>query len=316
MADVKAALTPPDCDLQDFPFMPLMVARLRKSKAWVKARRNPALGFYMVNLWMAAWHEVPAGSLEDDDDVLADAAMCETAKWPKVREEVLRGWVKGEDGRLYHPVVCERALEAWQAKGERRERNDHENDRKRREREERAQHFSALKEAGIHKPWNTSLTDLRKAVHDLSGGQVSDGPAAVRNPSRLREGQGEGYGERQGQGERQGSSSEAKASGGKPPMTPEEIIFGYGLSLLTNAGTPEKQARSFLGGLRKGRDDADVVNALRDCIRAKPLQPLEWLAAALPPIGGKGKPNAQEALEASNRGVVERLLAKENAHAT
>ena len=62
-------LTPSSCDLQDFPFMPLMVARLRKSKAWVKARRNPALGFYMLNLWMFAWHEVPAGSLEDDDDV-------------------------------------------------------------------------------------------------------------------------------------------------------------------------------------------------------------------------------------------------------
>lgn len=96
--------------------MPLMVTRLRKSKAWVKARRNPALGFYMVNLWMAAWHEVPAGSLEDDEDVLADAAMCEASKWPKVREDVLRGWVKCDDGRLYHPVMAERANEAWSEK--------------------------------------------------------------------------------------------------------------------------------------------------------------------------------------------------------
>lgn len=82
-------------------------------------------------------------------------------------------------------------------------------------------------------------------------------------------------------------SSEANASGGKPPaMEPAEIIFGYGLPLLTNAGTPEKQARSFLGALRKrpGGDDA-LVNALRDCLKAKPLQPLEWLAAALPPDG-------------------------------
>lgn len=96
------------------------------------------------------------------------------------------------------------------------------------------------------------------------------------------------------------SYSEPNGSGGKPP-TPEEIIFSYGLSLLTNAGTPEKQARSFLGGLRKGRDDVEVVNALRDCIRAKPLQPLEWLAAALPPSGGRARPkNAQVALEDTN----------------
>lgn len=84
--------------------------------------------------------------------------------------------------------------------------------------------------------------------------------------------------------------SEAEASGAAapPPMEPAEIIFGYGLPLLTNAGTPEKQARTFLGALRKRPGgDAAVVNALRDCLKAKPLQPLEWLAAALPPDGAK-----------------------------
>ena len=106
-------------------------------------------------------------------------------------------------------------------------------------------------------------------------------------------------------------------TGGKPPLTdPNEIIFGYGLPMLTNAGTPEKQARSFLGGLRKHHGDAAVVGALRDCIRAKPLQPLEWLAAALPPAGATPKLNAQEALEASNRAVAERFLAEEAAHET
>lgn len=77
--------------------------------------------------------------------------------------------------------------------------------------------------------------------------------------------------------------SVAKATGGKPPLTPDEIIFGYGLPILTNAGTPEKQARSFLGGLRKAHGDDALVNTLRECIRAKPLQPLEWLAKAMPP---------------------------------
>jgi hypothetical protein len=73
-------------------------------------------------------------------------------------------------------------------------------------------------------------------------------------------------------------------------MSSGEIIFGYGLPMLTNAGTPEKQARSFLGGLRKAHGDDAVVDKLRECMRQKPLQPLEWLAAALPPKGSKARP--------------------------
>lgn len=86
--------------------------------------------------------------------------------------------------------------------------------------------------------------------------------------------------------------SESKDSGGRPPLItdPDEIIFGYGLALLTNAGTAEKQARSFLGGLRKHHGDDCLVDKLRECAKAKPLQPLEWLAAALPPGGMKAKP--------------------------
>ena len=94
-----------------------------------------------------------------------------------------------------------------------------------------------------------------------------------------------------------------KGKGDKSPLTTDEIIFGYGLPLLTNAGTSEKQARSFLGGLRKQHGDTALVDALRDCIREKPMQPLEWLAKVLPPIGAKSKPNKQQALEASNRAL-------------
>ena len=110
-------------------------------------------------------------------------------------------------------------------------------------------------------------------------------------------------------------NSVPKGTGGKPPITdPDEIIFGYGVPMLTNAGTAEKQARSFLGGLRKHHGDAALINKLRECAKAKPLQPLEWLAAALPPAGVAPKLNSQEALEASNRAVAERFLAEEAAH--
>lgn len=111
---------PADCDLRDYRFMPLEVARLRRSKAWLICRRRPQLGFYMVNLWAASWHEVPAASLEDDDDVLCDAAMCSPETWQKVKADVLRGWVKCSDGRIYHPVVAEKALEGWETKNKQR----------------------------------------------------------------------------------------------------------------------------------------------------------------------------------------------------
>lgn len=98
------------------------------------------------------------------------------------------------------------------------------------------------------------------------------------------------------------NTSVAKATGDKSPMTADEIIFSYGVPLLTNAGSTDKAARSFLGGLRKTHGDDAVVNTLRDCLRAKPLQPLQWLAAALPP-GGRGG-GKQSALEARNAAVV------------
>lgn len=115
-------LVPPEVDLRDFAFMPLEINRLRKSKAWLWAKRRPELGFYMLNLWATSWHETPAASLEDDDDVLADAAMCDLKTWPKVRDKVLHGWVKCSDGRLYHPIVAEKAIEAWGKKTKQRQR--------------------------------------------------------------------------------------------------------------------------------------------------------------------------------------------------
>jgi hypothetical protein len=102
--------------LTDFKFMPLEVARLRRSKAWLICKRRPELAFYMLNLWTASWHERPAGSLEDDDDVLADAAMCPPERWAEVKVDALRGWVKCSDGRLYHPVVAEKVAESWHGK--------------------------------------------------------------------------------------------------------------------------------------------------------------------------------------------------------
>lgn len=115
-------IVPSEVDLRDFPYMPLQIERLRRSKAWLRAKKQPELAFYMLNLWTASWHELPAASLENDDEVLADLAMCPENKWPKVKEAVLRGWIAADDGRLYHPIVAEVAMEAWKARIDQRKR--------------------------------------------------------------------------------------------------------------------------------------------------------------------------------------------------
>lgn len=108
-----APLTPAECDLTDFSGFMIEVDRLRQSKQWLIAKRKPEIGFYAMNLWMASWHKRPAASIEDDDDVLCDAAMCDAKKWPRAKTDVMRGWIKCADGRLYHPIVAIKALEAW-----------------------------------------------------------------------------------------------------------------------------------------------------------------------------------------------------------
>lgn len=100
-------------DVRCLPYMPLHIERLRRSKAWLRCKRRPELAFYLMNLWMRAWHEVPAGSIEADDDVLADAAMCSPDEWERIKSDVLQGWEE-RDGRWHHHVVTELATDGLQ----------------------------------------------------------------------------------------------------------------------------------------------------------------------------------------------------------
>ena len=71
-----------------------------------------------VTLWLKSFHQVPAASLPDDDAALAK--LCglgrDVKTWRKRRPAAMRGWIRCDDGLLYHPVVAEVALEAWLVK--------------------------------------------------------------------------------------------------------------------------------------------------------------------------------------------------------
>ena len=113
MSELPEPLVGPDVDLQDFAFMPLHVARLRDSD--FAASVHPEAAWYGVLLWAASWHQIPAGSLPNNDTMLMRFVGLgrDVKTWKKHRDEALYGFVLCKDGRLYHPTIAEHANDAW-----------------------------------------------------------------------------------------------------------------------------------------------------------------------------------------------------------
>jgi hypothetical protein len=100
--------------------MPLYAARLRDSDfAALTSGDEFKAG---VLLWCAAWTQVPAGSLPADDRILARLAGVNLGQWAAIKDAAIRGFVLCSDGRIYHPVISEAALDAWRARLSHRQR--------------------------------------------------------------------------------------------------------------------------------------------------------------------------------------------------
>lgn len=102
-------LVPADVDLRDFAFMPVDVQRLLTSETWILGSGDERAA--AMTLWLVSWHQVPAASLPDNDKMLSH--LSQSKNWARIKKHALRGWVLAADGRYYHPVVAEKALEAW-----------------------------------------------------------------------------------------------------------------------------------------------------------------------------------------------------------
>lgn len=105
-----------EVDLRDFQYMELDVRRIRDSRIVATVDGEEFRAAFL--LWCASWHQVPAASVPDDDIELASLAGYGRVvrEWKKVRAGALYGFVKCSDGRLYHPTVAEKALQAWDSK--------------------------------------------------------------------------------------------------------------------------------------------------------------------------------------------------------
>ncbi len=104
---------PADADLRGYGFMPLYGHQLLDSE--FSARASDTGWRAGLTLWWAAWNQVPAGSLPDDDILLCRLADLgrDMRTWRRIKSEALHGFRKHADGRLYSVFLAKLANEAW-----------------------------------------------------------------------------------------------------------------------------------------------------------------------------------------------------------
>lgn len=102
--------------------MPLDVLRLRDSDLALRSTGDEFKA--AVLLWCASWHQVPSGSLPNDDKVLRRLCGISDRAWIRCRDAVLEKWTLCSDGRLYHQTVAEKAVEAWEQRTRYRAKRD------------------------------------------------------------------------------------------------------------------------------------------------------------------------------------------------
>lgn len=157
-------LVPADVDLRGLEYMPLLGGKLFGSDFNLDA--NDTEFRVAVRLWWAAWNQVPAGSLPGLDARVRNLAGLEEnpSKWKKVRERVLHGFFECTDGRLYHKVLAQQALIAWEKRAESIAERDNEAERQRRVRAERKRLFEELRGVGVTPKYDIKMDDLRALV--------------------------------------------------------------------------------------------------------------------------------------------------------
>lgn len=83
--------------------------KVEQSSTWALAPAD--MRPWLLMLWMTAWKQVPCGSLDNDDALIAARIGMPTKTFSKHREVLRRGWWLAEDGRLYHDTIALRVAE-------------------------------------------------------------------------------------------------------------------------------------------------------------------------------------------------------------
>lgn len=240
----------------------------------MQCKRNPAIAFYLVNLWTASWHQVPAASLEDDDEYLCDVAQCDPKTWPRVRQFVLAGFEKCSDGRLYHHYVAQEANKAWQLfLGQRARTQAATAARKTKQKNVLPDEVPPEQQLSPHVTSNVT--------NNVTSDVTCNVTSALRSPQDKT---------RQREEERTDATHRTAPPSPDPHTDVRAELWRDGLPIvLALTGRPGSQARAILGRLVKaaGDDCAAAMRALRYAAELRPVDPEAWLMAACarpPPV--------------------------------
>ena len=121
MIELPLPMTTVDNDIEGYDGFLLNVQKLMASELWALSTGDEFKA--AVGLWCRAWTQKPHGSLPSDNRVLAGFSGA-GAKWNRVKDMALRGFIKCSDGRLYHETLCEDVLRASEAKSARLKRTE------------------------------------------------------------------------------------------------------------------------------------------------------------------------------------------------
>lgn len=282
-------LTPPDCDLQDFTFMPLHVARLRDSD--LASEEHPEACWYAVLLWAASWHQIPAASLPDNDTVLTKLIGLgrDVRTFKKHRDGALRGFVQCSDGRLYHPVVAEQAVISWRRKLEQRWKTECARIKKANQRNDTHLPLPTFEAFHATLPVSSRLPDVPSEINERPQGQGGVSPGTEGSCPRGNGIQGTGIGTETGTIGSVSDETDADASLDGPDWLDElralPIATGswrLGLRVLMDqGGLTETKARNFLGKVKAGGiEPAEMWTIAEAALENGTPDPIPYLSKA------------------------------------
>lgn len=252
MSELPAAPYPADTRAKGWRFE-LDLEQIDQSDTW--ALTPPELRPWLLMLWASAWRQAPCGSLPDDDALIAVRIGMKPSVFTKHRGVLLRGFWKASDGRLYHDTISRRVSEMLAARDKDRNRKSAYRERKKAEKNGN--------DGGV--PEVSHGTDDGRTQESSGGdGTRTSTSTSIKNQNLSVP-----------------DGTDADASQG---LTAHEAIFQIGVPwLISHAGDGVKEAsiRSMLGGAEKHLTPEGAWLLVQDCMRAKPFEPIAWIAAAI-----------------------------------
>lgn len=282
-------LVPTEVDLRGMPWMPLDTVRLIDSDLFALSTGDEFKA--AVALWCKSWTQVPAASLPNDDRILAHLSGT-ASRWKRVKATCMRGWVLCDDGRYYHPVIAEKALEAWKEREEFQDRQENESTRLQNFRAEHKALRKALRAHGIVLPFDTKIDVLRERVANLPETKpetptetppetktFQDGNAC-NAPAMAKTGTGTGTGISKSERERPPSANTPEDSSLPAGVDPERWA-SYRDQLADDGKLSISRIKTALMQLRRIIDSGHDPNAVLTAAVMRGLRDLDDVAARL-----------------------------------